>query len=523
MYKLLIVDDEEWIRLGISRSIDWSKMNISEVETACNGKNAIEKIRENPPNLVVSDVVMPQMTGIQLSEWIHNEHPEIKVILISGYDQFEYARQAIRFGVADYILKPVEEDKLLETVKSCLVQLDIQRNRASETASYQASLHSLKQLFYLKLIDVDTSQIDYGNYKNLIQIPFREDCTYCNALVRFEEDSDEENACRCIIQYFTNNVPEQVNWEIIENNHTVVILVESQKQNAGLEDCLTQILTRFVNRAGSNFSSVCIVSKEAIGIKQFRKNLMQAETIYRNAYTLPSPGVYTAGQLSTMQRGKVAQNRAASSAFIKMLTITKEMPNEQECMDFFDSVLNESPLIGKEELGKFLFRTLLEMMRVLENSRQISGKCLGEGEMLGWVFNCSTLQECRTKLLDFVQSFSNTISSQDDDAHKKVIRDALEYISANYSRDISLADISEHLHICKCYFSQLFAKEMDTGFAKYLMNYRIDKAKELLDNTNLRIYQISEKVGYSDVKYFMKLFKKNVGVSPQIYREKKNH
>lgn len=106
------------------------------------------------------------------------------------------------------------------------------------------------------------------------------------------------------------------------------------------------------------------------------------------------------------------------------------------------------------------------------------------------------------------------------DIAKKLIRDALDYIHANYSANIALEDISEYLHISKSYFSQLFSRGMDIAFSRYPMYHRVKQAKDLLTNTNLRIYQISEMVGYADVKYFLKLFKRIEGVSPQIYRDK---
>ena len=523
MYKLLIADDEEWIRMGISQAIDWGKLGFSAVETASNGKIAIEKIQKNPPDMVISDVVMPQVTGLQLAEWIYNHHPEIKVILISGYDQFEYARKAIRFAVVDYILKPVEEEKLQEVVRRCLTQMNKQRSDISESARYQASLCSLKQLFYLKLVNpVNAEEIDYSAQSDLIRMPLNEKCAYIGALIKPDSTENREDFCHMLQKNLSENMPNCISWELIDNTYTCIVLLGCFDTSCGLEHTLTDAMHLFLSQIKFLNPAVCIVSNYAEGIRQFRRDMIKVENAFHNAYVFPEKDICQVEQLIAMQRGNREANRAETDAFVKLFSAGTNLPSEKECDDFLDALLLQNPQIGKKELGKLLYHTLMDVIKVLENFGHTSLQAVGESEMLGWVFTCSTLDELRQNLRDFIRALSDLLSAQDDDSHKKMIREALEYIRTHYNSEISLTDIADHLHISNSYFSQLFGKEIGIGFAKYLMNYRIEKAKELLDRTNLRIYQISEKVGYPDVKYFMKLFKKSVGVSPQIYREKKN-
>ena len=521
MYKLLIADDEEWIRTGISQSIDWGKLGITSVDTTENGSEAVEKIKLDPPDLVISDVVMPKMTGIQLSEWISINHPEIKVILISGYDQFEYARNAIRYGVVDYILKPVEEEKLLEAVERCLRHMDSLRRKELETVRDQTGQENLRQLFYLKLLGGDPEERETYDavQKYMLRIPLDEKHIYCNALADLQTASKEQKFSDWLQVYFNAYVPDDVSWEIVGNCGSTVAVLCSEDVDQDLEAMLTELLKPAMAECGAE---ACIMGNMSHGVRALRQNLVQVEKLYRNAFTLPSGAVCPAEQLHILQKGKREENRLAAAEFSKRFSVCSVLPDQEQTEAFLQQILSASPMIGKREMGKLLYGTLLEIMKELEASSRISPRDNEDSEMLGWVFSSDTLEQLRENLWGFVQRLTNIMGMQDECAHKRLIRGALEYIQENYAKDIALADIASHLHICKHYFSQLFGKEMGIGFAKYLMNYRLDKAKELLDTTNLRVYQISEMVGYPDVKYFLKLFKKNVGVSPQIYREKKN-
>ena len=152
MYKLLIVDDEEWIREGLTHTIDWESYGISSVASAVDAIDAMEKIKDGVPDLVISDVVMPEMKGTELIRWIHENYPRIRTIMISGFEQFEYARDALRMGAVDYILKPVDEVSLVEAVKRAIGMIQSEEKKSSALLGKEED-SGLKHLFYMKLID----------------------------------------------------------------------------------------------------------------------------------------------------------------------------------------------------------------------------------------------------------------------------------------------------------------------------------------------------------------------------------
>ena len=186
-----------------------------------------------------------------------------------------------------------------------------------------------------------------------------------------------------------------------------------------------------------------------------------------------------------------------------------------------DIILDKAPYITKSELGSILFRIMTQCIAVTEETGKLLNHQIEEdNEVLTWVFSLKNITDTRNRLEGFFAFLSDSVFASSESVQKKIIRDALTYIHLHYKNDISVQDLSNYLSISNSYFSQLFSRETGIAFSKYLMNYRVERAKELLSDTPMRVYQIAAEVGYSDVKYFLKIFKKVTGVSPQSYRDK---
>ncbi|MBT9776811.1 response regulator [Clostridium sp. MCC353] len=522
MYKLLIVDDEEWIREGLTRTIDWESYGISSVRAAVDAIDAMEKMRVDAPDLVISDVVMPEMKGTELIKWIHEHYPAVKTIMISGFDQFEYARDALRMGAVDYILKPVDEVSLMEAVKRAVRMIRETEKKFSASSGNKEDA-GLKHLFYMKLIDleqpIDAVKSILGEFSG---INMTGKIRYSGALWEF--NGIQERIMSRIITAMESRLGESfcgdAGYELFPYMDMVVVIVYSENGEQDLSHLLKSQCERLeMGRIWDQYH--CCVGGNGVGMEGLREVLARLNLLEENSMQLPKASVLTDYELASIHKNALHQCSLIVPAFIKEFR-EKGIPwAHAHGGELLDEILDKAPYIGKSELGTILFRFMTQCIAVTEETgRLLNHQIEEDNEVLTWVFSIKSIADIRIKLESFFAFLSDSIYASSENVQKKIIRDALRYIHLHYKEDISVQDLSSYLSISSSYFSQLFSRETGIGFSRYLMNYRVERAKELLSGTSMRVYQIAADVGYSDVKYFLKVFKKVTGVSPQSYRDK---
>lgn len=522
MYKLLIVDDEEWIREGLTRTIDWQSCGISSVTAAVDAVDAMAKMKADTPDLVISDVVMPEMKGTELIKWIHEQYPAVKTIMISGFEQFEYARDALRMGAVDYILKPVDEASLMEAVKRAVHMIRETEKKSSALFGREEEA-GLKHLFYMKLIDqeqpIDAVKAILGGFLGIDMAGMNR---YSGALWEF--DGIKEGAMSRVLSVLENRLEEvfygDSGYELIPYLNTAVVIVYSEDQNRDLSQLLKNQFERLeIGKIWDQYH--CCVGGNGMGIDGLREVLGRLNLLVENSMQLPRASILSDYELARIHKEAVHQCSDIIPEFIKEFR-EKGIPWASAFGGrLLDEILEKSPYISKSELGAILFRLMNQCIAVTEETGKLLNHQIEEdNEVLTWVFSIKNIPDIRKKLESFFAFLSDSVYASSENVQKKIIRDALKYIHLHYKEDISVQDLSNYLSISNSYFSQLFSRETGIGFSKYLMNYRVERAKELLSGTPMRVYQIAADVGYSDVKYFLKVFKKMTGMSPQSYRDK---
>lgn len=529
--KLLIADDDEQIKEGIKEGINWISLGIDEVIPASNGIEAFELFSKHFPEIVVTDIRMPGMDGLELFRRIKEIKPETKTVIISGYSDFEYLKKAIQLGVADYELKPIKVRNLIRLIKKA--KDDILHEKVSKE-KFQKYLESYKQNF---INDLMAGQV---TDRNIILEGFEQ---------YFEFDAKGILLCIALeiddyYRWLKGKTPEELTkpYQIMkdflrayqfqsekglllktgENGFVIIIRVI----DSGLYIHNLRIkLGRFVGELNSSLESAIGISMSA-GISD-KGNASELPDLFKQARLSLKNKLYT---------GKKSVNY-----------YDRSLETEKNCMIWR---INEEDLKVQIQQADF---DSLSIFVGSEFDRLKSERCYSKNSIISLSLN---LLDCLVKFvkeksvdleafvnhrvetdeiasLEFVDDYKdyvlsifrgaiNEYASMKSIKCSSIVIKAADFIRQNYDRNLTIEMLAEHVGKTPNYFSHLFKKEFGVSFSEYVNQIRVNKAKELILHSNLLIYEVGEKVGYHDFVYFTQVFKRIAGCSPTELRRVNN-
>lgn len=511
MYQILIVDDEQMIRMGISRSLPWESMGIDKVYTAGSGKEALEAIRKYHPQIMLTDIYMTEMDGLQLIDAAKAIVPTLRVLVLTGYDRFDYARECLRLHVEDFLLKPVDEDVLRESILRQAHALDELTNReqsAQQRADAMQGQVSLeKQMRALVRRELSQQDMEELCKKNR----FNPDQQLQLALLIPEisvgkQDADDFRAmtARSICMGMVDRQERGITF--VDTDGTVVLVfflgentesaLEQARELTGvLEDEFDAAPRIVMGNAADGFRNLCISYNDArLLMREDRAepgNVVQTvpdqrrETLFQDVYTeLKDTMCTNVGEadkvmkaFSTFCKSAVSYNLSASSS-------------RRCCMEIASSVY---------------FSYIVQM-------------CAESGESLNALAQSLT-HASRQEACEMTEMYLTKLFEQEDRSVHNLVSTARRYVDEHLGEDISVASIAASLFVSPNYFSRLFKRVVGEGCNEYIVRRRIEKAKSLLETTSLKTGSIASMVGYRDTNYFSLAFKKHTGKSPTQYRE----
>ncbi|QYR19382.1 response regulator [Paenibacillus sp. sptzw28] len=537
MYSLLIVDDEKWVRQGLRSSVDWLSEGIKVLGDAEDGEQALKMIEEETPDIIITDIRMPGMDGMDLLEWIQTRNLHTKVIMISGYSDFSYAHKALRYGACDYVLKPIEETLLLASVRKCVERLGNEniKHRQIEQMSHRIreSLPLARQLYLEKLLSGDKSSIGtietMWEALNIDLNPARLK-VICIQVYHWGSVIKEPKD-RSIIRYALSNIAQELSLQAGKSlacpldkfDCVDAVVIYSPSSQADIENdiLLTDFLNKLIESArlylgiGINIG----ISRERTGT-MLPKSFQEAIWSGGYAFYFGYGKAYDASKLPAASDDSRLQRPYQGPAgwsvrFVQAIKAAKEDTLREVVEELIRHMAESSdsyqPLVLREGLIALLDEAAL---RVKESYLTVpdSNDAMRTRLSIPYCSLAQLQEELMAVLLPFRQAYCSLGN------RKRVIELALTYIEAHYSEGISMNTVAEHLYINPSYFSKIFHEEMNVTFSKYLLWLRLKKAKKLLNETNLKIYEIAEQVGYNDFRHFAKMFKEQEGMTPAQYR-----
>lgn len=529
MYKVLLVDDEVLVREAISEIIGWEELGLELVGTCQNGKEAMEFMKNNIVDMVLTDICMPYVDGIELSEFIYKKFPNTRIIIFSGFDEFEYAKKAIKYNVEEYLLKPItaaELSKILTDVKAKMDQKKKQEKKINVlNETYK------KNRIYIKskiLADFITGSRTYREImKELRGADIQFSALYYKVgIIEIRNNSDllntevREMQHSSIMAFAVYNISDeiinhsQMGTVCLVNNNRVLILFKNddlKEFRARVKNISIEIHKQVKKHMNLDIS---------ITIGSLVKNHRE---IYRS---------YEAAQQSIKYQFLFGENSIIDSEDINN-TEEKEVVLE----DKIDDLILEIKMNNKQKISKnlYILQGILKQAFISKNislmylqqvaiaiSEELrvanlteNTNFINKNKLLTDISNTKTLDEGIQLLTNYCFQVAEELITQKDTVARRRALLAMDYIKKNYSdTKINLNAVCSYLNISASRFSTIFKDETGETFMEALLRVRMEKAKELLENTDLKNYEIAEMVGFSDPHYFSIAFKKMTGKSP---------
>jgi two-component system response regulator YesN len=529
MYSLLIVDDERWVRQGLRFTIDWQAEGVEVLGEAEDGEEALKFIQTQTPDIIITDIKMPRMDGLALIETVKKHNLPSKIIIISGYSDFSSAQKAIRYGASDYVLKPIEETLVLEVVRKCIAQIKRENEEQQQIIQMSECIRDCLPLARQQYIETLLTTVSALNNDWItlwdrldIQLNPNRLKVICVQVYDWGSKAVKSNE-QYLLRYALANIAEEIGKSIgktmicpldLHEDMDLVILHSPFHENDEGTECGMESLIRACRRyLGIEIN---------IGISRISEvtNLHASyqEAVNAGAYAFYDGygKIYDAGRMEQPYSLQVQEYKGPNgwdTRFAHALKLSKDTV----LAELIDELISHLQLCRSKysphQLHSGLTALFGEIEKKLESSHsseQASGKILS-------IPYC-TLSELKGELLKVIREYQHAVQNTFG-IRKRFIELAIRYMEEHYTEAITMISVAEHLYLNPSYFSKIFHEETGETFSKYVIRLRMEKTKNLLKDSTLKIYEVAQQVGYQDFRHFVKLFKDQEGITPTQYRD----
>lgn len=530
MYRLAIVDDEEVIRNGLVHVVDWEAVGFTVVDTFPNGNAALAYLRRHPVDVVVADIRMPRLSGLDLARVLMTEQPATLVVILSGYDQFRYAQEAIDLNVFSYLLKPVKENDIYEVFTRVREQLDTRcedseqpqrleavREREAEDWLTGGTTGRIPALVSAAFAGDGESGHGRGTpYRVMIIEPHQRGASASTS-------SDLLGVCAGLRRIIADSADHPAALPLILRQPARLAVLISSGDVAAAKDFFELAMKEV-----TSYPEVMLTASLGAAVDYLdevpRSFASAVETLSHRLYlggdhllTPEEPAekeralgehsdvVIRAGQVERVADALLAGDRvkldAAVEEVVEMLRVRRVTSSE-----LVHATLHSLIMQARESLTT----TAPRLATLLPGDAQLSRE----------LFACVTLDECREQLGNLLSPVLDWSTEGPVSTAGNTIAHAIAFMQESYAQDIALEDVAAQVGVSAGYLSRLFRQVTGETFKAYLTHVRLQEAKRLLTQSSAKVYEIADSVGYNDQHYFSEVFRKNTGLSPLEYRNR---
>lgn len=534
MFQLMIVDDELSVLEGLAYTIPWDSIDVDTVRQASSADRALELLEQHHVDIVITDIRMPGMSGLELIRRIRERWSGIRCIILSGHGEFEYAQEAIRADTSDFLLKPIQAEEMIETVKKAQDklreewrQVSVYRETAQALREHMPLLRNnlLGELLHGRVL----AQEHLVKKLELLAIPFRDGDTVASMIVRLEEEfySYDEGSMH-LLEYAVCNITEEIfgkqfdTWHFTDSHGYLVFLVRPHRPDrdhayALIERLATQLHQSVQKYLKGNISVMLSPWGRFPG--ELRKLYEASLQAFRRRIGHDSGWFYSMGD-----------EPATSDAAARSLEELHRFPTLSHLLETGNwtaagvkiaSVLDDLQRLFPEsrehlmEVYSLFFANFAGFVH--QNGRHLAELADSDWERLhrDGLRSIPQLQEWSTRVLRKLREDAETSMSH---TRLTVMQKVNAYIDVHMAKDVSLQAIADHIHLHPVYLSRLYKQETGETISDYIHRLRMEKAAALLGMSGHKVYEVAEQTGYEPA-YFNRVFKKYYGVTPQEYRE----
>lgn len=529
MLKMIIADDESIVREGIRDILDWGSYGINIVGEATNGLEAVELCRMEKADILFTDVKMPIMDGLQAAQMIKEDHMDVKVIIFSGIQEFEYAKKAIKVSAEGYILKPLEKSELIQVVRQVAHQIEVETNRKQMMVKLKNQIKEnhlaaeekfLRDLLFGPVLSKDKLR-DKSDYFNL-PIVYSDTITIgVLAIDDYAANEGQMELERQLLMFSIKNVVD----EVVGRTHQGICVNLSENEYAVIvkerDDNTMALLFETVVTELSNVLGLSV----SIGISQPKVGMHKAQLAFKEGRNALRYKFYM-GKQAIINYTDIHDEKEPTKDFdvyrlgkelIELVKLGNSREAEEMIHDMY-AKLNEmqGSISYIRSIGIEIAFTLSRLMD--EFGKSMDDVTDDKNVILQTIQTFENIFDLKSYIVSIVVAVSNYFSGKFRAKNERLVDEIREIIEKEYMNNINVNRIAQHVYLSPNYISQIFKKETGKTITDCLTHRRMEAAKDLLKETDLKIQQISEMVGYEDASYFSKVFKKQTGIYPQKYR-----
>ncbi|MGC5772786.1 response regulator transcription factor [Paenibacillus pabuli] len=543
MLQLLLVDDERSVVETLAETIPWDSCGIGSVHEALSGAVALEIMENHDIDIVITDIRMPEMSGIALITAIHERWPHVQTILLSGHADFEYAKQAIAQESFDYLLKPVSDEDLIESVQRVVNRI---KEKWESAASYQRALHVfqdnlplLRSTMLHELLTGKTyDQKALAEKLDLLELPYSAGEDLGMLVIRMEEHlSEMAQSDLALMEYAICNIISEVMqghfhiWHTRDVHDYIVVLVTmkpASKMSLKKDEKPQTLLEHYAAQIQTNVQSY-LKGAISISVSNWGKFPYEIEEIYERAVMSmrkrmgQTQGLFvTASDETDIHPLPAIRSLYKPPTLISLLEAGRFEDVEQKIEIIFEELLHSGEQHDIAESTIEVYYALAGAFAYIihKNGKQISSVLPMEVYRYFQAPNYSTTQQLQEWSIRTLHYIRDDADQELKDNHSTIVRSVKSFVDLHLASDVSLPAIADHVHLHPVYLSKVYKAETGEALTAYVYRLRMEKAAYYLRTSTTKVFEIAELVGYNNTAYFIRVFKKFYDVTPQEYREK---
>lgn len=521
LFNVLIVDDEPEIRKGMIMKVDWEQLGLMIEAEASNGQEALAYLEKKSVDIVITDMHMPMMDGVEFLKNCSTYYPKVKLVVITGYDEFLYAKAAIRHKVVDYLLKPVIRAELIETLKKIVDELrnHIQSHADHEQLEWQLSLNRSamrEQLILLTVKETSDYEWIWKEQAKRLRMENWNHQQICFIALDLESSSPEpyrlafEFICREIVEEWNNESLVFRNPSFPQMMNIIVMQEPDLDKNA-----IDQLIQKIRDGVQQYLKFKIFIGKgqPITGFNQWKKGYLSALFDWNENKSADPKAQSKHAELELHMSPEIE----------KQLIYLLKSCKKEAFKDHMEKMLTSAQLHSPQ----LLVRTIFYIYFLMESTAQDYGITL-QSEQQIWlqpdmVWNLSDSQKASSYLFELLESIIDQIDKINASPEGTLFDSVKKFMNDNYANDLHLTMLAERYHFNTSYFSELFRMHVGLTFSDYLTDIRMSKAAQLLLESELPLSDIAELTGYANPSYFSTAFKKRFQMRPSEYRNKRNN
>ncbi len=523
MLKALLVDDEPFILQGLKVLVDWEKEGY-EIEALSSGQEALLYLNENQVDLMIADIKMPEMSGLELLKNIRERGNDVNVVILSGFADFGYAQEALRYGCTDYILKPVEQGQLLDILRKTARQ-ESEKATESRERRKQEKAYLDRNILSLLCGKFDNSNIEYLRGKIDINSDMCFVDIFIDEIENGEEDSDEDKKgqLRKLYDAAQEFLKEDAKFCILDISDSEKVydigFIYTVEMGSRLQLTDEEYLEHFLDflRNNTGISVTMLVGKYVTGVANISKSYGTANMLRSLRGFREPKKIYFYEKEYKVSNTRVLILKKELDSLIEAIERGEHVAIHKSVDVFYDAM--QSNGAGEETVNLNINYLLFQLIHIASQQdsevnqeevlRIISEATAGEGIMPG----------SRQHICKMAYTYGEYLCQLKKHVSKPVLKSIEDEVRNNYASNLTLKEFSEKYFVNSAYLGQLFRKHFGCSFKDYLNKQRIEEAAKLLRKTDMKIYEVADAVGYKDVDYFVNKFIETKNCTPTKYKK----